>query len=60
MLVELAKRLGWRDQELRLVIPDDARIRKVLTVSGFEGVATVDDSLGSALAHLANGESDRS
>jgi len=54
MLLELAKRLEWRDQALRLMVPADSLIRKVLTVSGVDGVVTVDDSVESARAHLAH------
>ena len=34
MVLELAKRLGWRDQMLGLVIPDDSLIRNVLIIRG--------------------------
>jgi len=54
MVLELAKRLGWRDQTLGLVIPDDSMIRKVLMVSGVEGVVSVDGSLPSARERLTN------
>jgi hypothetical protein len=59
MLLELAKRLEWRDQTMRLVVPDDSHIRKVLMITGFEGVVAVDGSLGLARAHFANQEDDQ-
>jgi anti-sigma B factor antagonist len=59
MLLELAKRLEWRDQAMRLVVPDDSHIRKVLMITGFEGVVAVDGSLGLARAHFANQEDDQ-
>lgn len=54
MVLELGKRLGWRDQTLGLVIPDDSLIRKVLQFSGVEGVVSVDGSLPAARERLEN------
>jgi anti-anti-sigma factor len=34
LIYRLARRLGDRQQRLRLVVPDDSRIRRVLTLAG--------------------------
>src|SRR5262245_51811746 len=36
MLAELARRLDWRQQQLRVVAPEGSRARKVLAISGAE------------------------
>ena len=41
MLLELAKRLGWRDQTMRVVVADDARIRRIMSLSGVEPVLSI-------------------
>jgi anti-sigma B factor antagonist/stage II sporulation protein AA (anti-sigma F factor antagonist) len=56
MLLELAKRLGWRDQTMRVVVADDARIRRILSLSGVEPVLSIDASLEGARAHFANAQ----
>jgi anti-anti-sigma factor len=39
LIFGLARRLGDRQQRLRLVVPDDSRIRRVLTLAGVGTVA---------------------
>jgi anti-anti-sigma factor len=39
LIYRLARRLGDRQQRLRLVVPDDSRIRRVLTLAGVGTVA---------------------
>jgi anti-anti-sigma factor len=41
LIFRLARRLGDRQQRLRLVVPDDSRIRRVLTLAGVGTVAQV-------------------
>ena len=52
MLLELSKRLGWRDQTIRIVVPADAGIRRILSLSGVEPVLPIDASLEIAREHL--------
>jgi len=56
MLLELAKRLDWRDQTMRVVVADDARIRRILSLSGIEPVVSIDASLEVAREHFVNGQ----
>jgi anti-anti-sigma factor len=55
MLLELAKRLEWRGQALRLVVAVEARVRKMLTISGLDSVIMVDGSLAKARESLGTG-----
>ncbi|GAA2722430.1 STAS domain-containing protein [Cellulomonas aerilata] len=41
LIYRLARQLGDRQQRLRLVVPDDSRIRRVLTLAGVGTVAQV-------------------
>ena len=52
MLLELSKRLGWRDQTIRIVVPADAGIRRILSLSGVEPVLPIDASLEIARERL--------
>lgn len=53
LVLELAKRLEWRDQMMRVVVADDGRIRKVLRLAGIESVIAIDPSLEAARARFA-------
>jgi anti-anti-sigma factor len=53
MLFNLARRLGSRRQELRVVVPDGGPIARVLDIVEFERAAPVDGSLDDALAAMA-------
>ena len=53
LVLELAKRLEWRDQMMRVVVADDGRIRKVLRLAGIEPVIAIDPSLEAARARFA-------
>ena len=50
MLFELAQRLRNRGQDLRLVVPDDSHVKRVLVLTEVESVipmsSSVDDALG--------------
>ena len=48
LIYRLARRLGDRQQGLRLVVPDSSRIMRVLTLAGVQSVAQVVPDL----AHL--------
>jgi anti-anti-sigma factor len=52
MLAELARRLDWRQQELRVVAPEGSRARKVLAISGAEPVLLLDATVDAARARL--------
>ena len=52
MLAELARRLDWRQQTLRVVAPEDSRARKVLTISGTEPVLLLDPTVEAARARV--------
>jgi anti-sigma B factor antagonist len=49
LLFELAERLRRHGQQLRLVVPDDALMRKTLLLTGVDRVAAVDADLDVAL-----------
>jgi anti-anti-sigma factor len=55
MLAELARRLDWRQQTLRVVAPQGSRARKVLTISGTEPVLLLDPSVDAARVHVTGG-----
>jgi len=50
LLFEVAKRLGHRRQQLRLVLPAGSPLERVLAVTEVASVAPIHDSLESALA----------
>lgn len=49
LLFELSRRLGRRRQELRLVVPPDSPLRRVLTLTDVGSVAPMHESLHGAL-----------
>lgn len=49
VVFDLSRRLGRRRQELRLVVPDDSPLRRVLTLTDVNSVAPVHQSLDAAL-----------
>jgi anti-anti-sigma factor len=49
VLFDLARRLGRRRQELRLVLPDTSPLARVLTLTDVQSVAAVHENLDSAL-----------
>ena len=53
LLFELARRLGRRRQELRIVMPDDSPLRRVLELTDVRAVAPVHPTLEAALAPTA-------
>ena len=50
VLFDLARRLGRRRQWLRLVLPSESPLRRVLTLTDVGSVAPVSDTLDAALA----------
>ncbi len=50
VIFDLARRLGRRRQELRLVVPDASPLGRVLTLTDVNSVAPVHSTLDSALA----------
>jgi anti-anti-sigma factor len=50
VIFDLARRLGRRRQQLRLVLPDGSPLGRVLTLTDVNSVAPVHASLDSALA----------
>ena len=50
VIFDLARRLGRRRQELRLVVPESSPLGRVLTLTDVNSVAPVHASLDSALA----------
>jgi anti-anti-sigma factor len=52
LIYRLARQLGDRQQRLRLVVPDESRIRRVLQLAGVASVAQV----GPDRAHLPHNE----
>jgi len=56
MLFELADGLRQRRQQLRLVVPDEALMRKTLVLTGVDRVAPVHSDVDAALAALARAE----
>ena len=55
MLFNLARRLGERRQELRVVAPREAAVARVLDIVEFDRAAPVHDSLDEALAAFGDG-----
>jgi anti-anti-sigma factor len=54
LLFDLGRRLAARRQALRLVVPREAPIRRVIDLCNLAGVAQVDDAQGPALAAFAH------
>jgi anti-anti-sigma factor len=54
MLIDLARRLGWRSQELVIVAPEGSRTRTVLSTTGVEGSLRLERSLEAARAASAS------
>ena len=52
LLLALADRFRWRAQELGLVVPEDSRIRRVLTMAGAEGALVLDTTTDAARARM--------
>jgi anti-sigma B factor antagonist len=50
VLFDLSRRLGRRRQELRLVMPPDSPLRRVIELTEVHTVAPVHDSLDSAIS----------
>ncbi len=50
LLFDLSRRLGRRRQDLRLVLPEESPLRRVLSLTEIETAAPVHRSLDSALA----------
>ncbi len=50
MLFALGRQLRTRQQTLRLVVPDEARVRRLLDVGSITTVAQIYPTLGAALA----------
>jgi anti-anti-sigma factor len=50
VLFDLARRLGRRRQELRLVLPSSSPLSRVLTLTDVQSVAAVHETLDSSLA----------
>ena len=50
VVFDLARRLGRRRQELKLVLPDGSPLSRVLTLTEVHSVAPVHETLDSALA----------
>ena len=55
LLFDLGRRLAARRQSIRLVVPGDAPMRRVLELCAVEAVAPMDPELDAALAQLAGG-----
>jgi anti-anti-sigma factor len=55
MLAELARRLDWRQQTLRVVAPEGSRARRVLAISGAEPVLFLDATVEEARARVTEG-----
>jgi anti-anti-sigma factor len=49
MLFELAQRLRNRGQDLRLVVPDESHVRRVLELTGVDRVLSMSSSIDAAL-----------
>lgn len=56
LLFDLGRRLAARRQAIRLVVPGDAPMRRVLELCAVEAVAPMDPELDAALAELADAE----
>ena len=50
LLFELARRLRRRRQELRLTLPADSPLRRVLLLTDVQSVASIHESVAAALA----------
>jgi anti-anti-sigma factor len=56
LLFDLGRRLAARRQSMRLVVPPDAPMRRVLELCAVEAVAPMDAELDLSLAELASAE----
>jgi anti-anti-sigma factor len=56
LLFELGRRLAARRQAIRLVVPEDAPMRRVLELCAVDGVAPMDRGLDGALRALAESQ----
>jgi anti-anti-sigma factor len=54
LLFELGRRLAARRQSLRLVVPHDAPMRRVLELCAVEAVAPMDEQIDTALEALSD------
>ena len=52
LLFNLARRLSRRQQEFVVVVPGEAHVREILTLSGAAEVLTLHESLAGALSEL--------
>lgn len=52
LLLALADRFRWRGQELGLAVPEDSRIRRVLTMAGAEGALVLETTTDAARARM--------
>lgn len=55
MLFGLTERLRRRRQRLRLVVPDDGAVRRVLDIVGFSATAPLDLSVEAAVSGISAG-----
>jgi anti-anti-sigma factor len=56
LLFDLGRRLAARRQAIRLVVPEQTPMRRVLELCAIEGVAPLDPDLESALSALGESE----
>jgi anti-anti-sigma factor len=56
LLFDLGRRLSARRQEIRLIVPKEAPMRRVLELCAIESVAPMDHSLEGALEALGESE----
>jgi anti-anti-sigma factor len=52
LLFELSRRLGLRRQALRLALPDESPLRRLLVLTDIQTVAPLHDSVDSAVADV--------
>jgi anti-anti-sigma factor len=52
LILELADRMATSQQELRVVVPPGAMIRRVLELTHVDGAVPLDSSVDAALAHF--------
>lgn len=56
VVFDVARKLHARQQQLRVVIPSGAPIRRVLMLTNVSAVAPVHELLDDAVAHIASGD----
>jgi anti-anti-sigma factor len=54
LLFDLSERLGWRGQTLRLVLPANAPIRRILAITRLDTLVPVDPDCDTAVAQLSS------